>query len=157
MWSIVVRCSFGEKGNRRTAATTKVSSVISTATSTTTPPIIPSSTSPTAPSLSTFSVSDGVHLTVSTLFFVFAFTCIFGGFLGINLYFISFFIGPIKGAKWYLFLDELQLLCLEQLLWNTLRIALCAQAELPQLLTETSCIFVEETRELNLQAFDVWL
>jgi hypothetical protein len=49
-----------------------------------------------------------------------------------------------------LLLHQFHLFSLQQLLWNTLRIGLCAQTQVPELLTEFWSVFVEESGELNL-------
>lgn len=57
----------------------------------------------------------------------------------------------------YLLLYELQLLRLQQLLWNALRIALRAPQQRPKLFAEWCGILVKETCQGNLELFDVGL
>jgi hypothetical protein len=57
----------------------------------------------------------------------------------------------------HLLLDQLQLLCLEQLLRDALGARLGAEKELPQLLAERRRVFVEKPGKLNLKTFDIGL
>lgn len=50
----------------------------------------------------------------------------------------------------YLFLNELQLFCLDKLLRNSCIALLCAQAKDPEFFTEGSRIFFKKAGELDL-------
>jgi hypothetical protein len=54
-------------------------------------------------------------------------------------------------------LHKLQLLGLEDLLRNTLRVFLTTEAEGPQLLAKLGGVLVEESRKLDLKGFDIRL
>lgn len=56
-----------------------------------------------------------------------------------------------------LLLDQFQLLRFQELLWDSLRVALGTEAQRPQLLAELCSILIEEASKLNLQDFDLWL
>lgn len=49
------------------------------------------------------------------------------------------------------------LLSLQKFLGYALRVFLAAQTQRPQLFAELGRIFVQESRELNLEGLDVWL
>jgi hypothetical protein len=57
----------------------------------------------------------------------------------------------------YLLLNQLQLLCFEQLLGYALWACLCAEAEIPELLAELRSILVKKAGKLDLKDFDIRL
>ena len=57
----------------------------------------------------------------------------------------------------YLLLNQLQLLCFEQLLRDTLWACLCAEAEIPELLAELRSILIKKAGKLDLKDFDIRL
>lgn len=93
-----------------------------------------------SPTLRPFSLSDIVNIAFSRVLLLPTPSNGLCSFLGLDL-----------------FLYELELFGLEQLLRYSLWIRLSAQAESPQLLAEGCRILVEEAGKLNLENFDAWL
>ena len=81
---------------------------------------------------------------------------LFCGFLGLDLDCCKYHVEN-ENEKYYLLLDKLQLLGLQQFLRNALSITLRAQTQLPQLFAEYWGVFVKEPSELDLHLFNIRL